>query len=117
MTSGAGTERADPAEVAEQLRAAFELGEPREHVEDQLPAGCGGVEPLGQRSEPDAAVGERGHGVGEVPHGAPEPVEAPHHEGIPGAEVVEAAGQLGAGVQRPGRLLGEHTRGEGVRNL
>src|SRR5215218_728676 len=46
---------------------AFELGQGREHVEDELAAGGGGVDRLLEAAEPDPAVSQAGHGVDQMP--------------------------------------------------
>ena len=58
-------------------------------MEDQLAAGGGDVDRLLQAAEPNAAVGEAGDGVDQMPQGAAEPVELPDDQGITGAQLVQ----------------------------
>ncbi len=90
-------------------------------MEHQLAAGGGGVDRLLEAAEANPLVGEGSDGVDQVPQGAAEPVELPHHQGVAGAELVQDAVQLRAGGQRAGGaagVVGEDAvaagRGEGV---
>ena len=76
---------------------AFELGQGREDMEDELAAGGGGVDRLLEAAEPDPAVGEAGDGVDQVPEGAAEAVEFPDDQGVAGAELVQELGRGWAG--------------------
>jgi hypothetical protein len=89
-------------------QVAFELGQGREHMEDQLAARGGGVDRLMEAVEPDAALGQSGDGVDQVAQGAAQAVEFPDDRGIAGAQLVQdlvEGGAVGAGAA--GRL-GEH---------
>ncbi len=88
---------------------AAELGEGTEHLEDHPAVGGAGVEALGEAAEVHAALGEAGHHVDEVPQRPTESVQADHHEGVPGPQVVEHLVQVGPAVQRPG-AVSVHTR-------
>jgi hypothetical protein len=87
---------------------AFELGQGREDVEDELAAGGGGVDRLLQAAEPDAAPGQAGDGLDQVPQGAAEAVQLPDDQGVAGPQLVQElleGGPVGAGAAG---LLGEH---------
>jgi hypothetical protein len=77
---------------------AFELGQGGEHVEDELAAGGGGggVNRLLEAAEADAAVGQTGDGVDQVPEGAAEAVELPDDERVAGTQLVQDLGEGGA---------------------
>jgi hypothetical protein len=75
---------------------AFELGQGGEDVEDELAAGGGGVDRFLEAAEPDAAVGQAGDGVDQVPQRAAEAVQFPDHEGVAGAQLVQELGEGGA---------------------
>ncbi len=83
-------------------------------MEDQLAAGSGGIEPLGERAEPDAALAKRSHRLDQMAYRPAQPVELPHHQGVAGAEVVEQLVQLGALAQRTRRGVGEDPRAAGA---
>jgi hypothetical protein len=68
---------------------AFELGQGREDVEDELAAGSGGIDRLLEAAEPDAARSQAGDGVNEVPEGAAEAVEFPDDQGVAGAQLIQ----------------------------
>jgi hypothetical protein len=87
---------------------AFELGQGGEDVEDELAPGGGGVDGLLQAAEPDAAVGEAGDGVDQVPQGAAEAVQFPDNQGVARAQLVQDLFEdwaVGAGAAGG---LGEH---------
>ena len=93
---------------------AFELGQGREDVEDELAAGGGGVDGLLEAAEPDAAVGQAGDGVDQMPQGPAEPVEFPDDQGVAGAQLIQdldEGGAVGAGAAGG---LGEHPVAAGV---
>jgi hypothetical protein len=94
--------------VRSRIRSRFELGQGREDVEDELAARRGGVDRLLEAAEPDTAVGEAGDGVDQVPEGAAEAVEFPHHEGVTGAQLVQDLGEGGAVAASAAGGLGEH---------
>ena len=70
-----GPGRGQPGGRAFADEVAFELGQGREDVEDELATGGGGVDRLLEAAKADAAVGQAGDGVDQVPQGAAEPVE------------------------------------------
>jgi hypothetical protein len=62
---------------------------------EQEPAGRGGgVDGLGQAAQRDAAPLQPLRDLGQVPQGAPEPVQTPADHGVPGAGGVEQLGQF-----------------------
>src|SRR5215470_16412595 len=71
-----------------------ELGQGREDVEDQPAARGGGVQRLVQGPEPSAAAAQPGHDGDQVLQGPAQPVQARDDEGVVGAEVVRARGEL-----------------------
>jgi len=94
-------------------------------VKDQLAAGGGRVDLLGQAPEADAASLQLGHRLDQVPERSPEPVEAPHHQGVALAGVLQrlhqgstldegAAGGLGEELVAPGRREGVELKVEGL---
>jgi hypothetical protein len=87
-------------------QVVLEFGRGPEDVGDELAARRGGVDLLGQGSEPDPAVRQVGEGLDQVLERAAQPVEAPHHQRVAGAQVgkhvpeddaigLGAAGRLG----------------------
>jgi hypothetical protein len=54
-------------------------------VKDELAAGGGGVDRFLEAAEPDAAFGQAGDGVEEMPEGAAEAVQFPDDQGVAGA--------------------------------
>ncbi len=62
------------------------LGEGTHDVEDEAPAGAGGVELLGEAAEVDAPVPQAGDNLDQVLQGPPEPVETPHDQRVAGLE-------------------------------
>jgi hypothetical protein len=87
---------------------AFELGQGGEDMEHELAAGGGGVDRLLQAAEPDAAVGQPGDGVDQMPQGPAEAVQLPDDQGVARPELVQELLQGGAvGTGAAGRL-GEH---------
>ena len=80
---------------------ALELGQGREHVEDELAAGGGGVDRLLEAAEPDPALGQPGDGVDEVAQRAAQPVEFPDDQGVAGAELVQDLLEAGRSVRAP----------------
>src|SRR5687768_336418 len=69
----------------------LELCERPEDVEDKLAATRGGVDLLLQRPEPHAPLTKPCNGCDQVRQGAAEPVQPPHHQGVPRAKVGEGA--------------------------
>jgi hypothetical protein len=80
-----------------------------------LPAGGGGVDRLLQAPEPDAAVGEAGDGVDQVPQGAAEAVEFPDDQGVAGPQLVQELGEGGAVAAGAAGGLGEDPVAAGSR--
>jgi hypothetical protein len=109
---------ARPAPGAFADEVAFELGEGGEDVEDEFAAGGGGVDRLLEAAEPDAAVGEAGDGVDQVPQGAAEAVEFPDDQGVARRRLVQDLLEDGAVAAGAIGGLGEHpaaaSRREGV---
>jgi hypothetical protein len=97
----AGSRRGQPSGGALADEVAFEFSQGREHVEDELAAGGGGVDRLLQAAEPDAAVGQAGDGVDQVAQGAAEAVKLPDDQGVTGPELVEELLEDGAVVRAP----------------
>jgi hypothetical protein len=111
--AGPGSCQAGGGAFADQV--AFELGQGREDVEDELAARSGGVDLLLEAAEPDFAVGQAGDGVDQVPQGPAEAVEFPDDQGVAGSQLVEHLGEGGAvGAGAAGRL-GEHPVAAGGR--
>jgi hypothetical protein len=89
-----------------------------EDVEDQLAAGRGGVDRLGDALEPDLPVGEPGDRLDEVLERAAEAIEAPDDQGVARANVaerlVEADALCFAAGGRVGEDLGAAGLGESI---
>jgi hypothetical protein len=105
-TPGPGCGKPSGRALADQV--AFELGQGREHMEDELAARGGRFDRLLQAAEPDPALGQAGDGVDQVPQRAAEPVQFPDDQGVAGAELVQElleGGAVGAGATGG---LGEH---------
>ena len=58
-------------------------------MEDQLPAGGGGVDRLGDALKPDLPIGKTGDRLDEVLEGAAQPVKAPDDQGVARANLAE----------------------------
>ena len=93
--------RGQPGAGAFADQVAFELGQGGEDVEDELAARGGGVDRLLEAAEPDAAVGQAGDGVDQVPQGAAEAVEFPDDQGVARAELVQELLEGGRSVRAP----------------
>lgn len=83
----------------------LELSQSPEQVEHRPTAGRGCVDALAQRTDPDAALAQRGDDVDEVAQRPAEAVQAPHHQGVPRAQRLKNLVQLRAALQRPGRVV------------
>jgi hypothetical protein len=106
--AAAGPGRGQPRGRAFADEVAFEFGQGREHVEDELAARGGGVDRLLEAAEPDPAVGQAGDGVDQVAERLAEAVEFPDDEGVARAQLVQdllKGGSVGAGAAGG---LGEH---------
>jgi hypothetical protein len=105
-----------PGALDDQL--ADELGERGEDVEDQPPAGGGRVQGLVQALEPDALPAQRSNDLDQVCQGPRQPVQAGHHQGVAGPQVIQAGRQLGPVGVLAGQLVGEDAEaarlGQGV---
>lgn len=69
---------------------AFELGQRPEDMEDELPAGGGRIDVLGDALEPDLPVCQSPDRFDEVGEGAAQPIQAPDDERIACPDVVES---------------------------
>lgn len=65
-------------------------------MEDQSAAGGGGVDVFLQGSKFDAAVLQLGELIDEVPNRPAQSVQAPDHQGAPGAQLIQELVELGA---------------------
>jgi hypothetical protein len=83
-------------------------------VEDQLPAGGGDVDRLGNALEPDLTVSKPGDRLDEVPKRAAEAIEAPDDQGVAAADVVERLVEADALCFGTGRGVGEDARAAGL---
>ena len=63
-------------------------------MEDELPAGTGGVKLLVETAKADASLLKDCDHLDELPQGSGQAVESPHDEGVPRAEAVKDLGQL-----------------------
>jgi hypothetical protein len=78
--AAAGPGRGQPRGRAFADEVAFEFGQGREHVEDELAARGGGVDRLLEAAEPDPTLGQAGDGVDQVAERLAEAVgRAPGH--------------------------------------
>ena len=105
-TPGPGRSQPGAGSFADEV--AFELGQGREHMEDELAARGGRVDRLLQAPEPDPALSQPGDGVDQVPQGAAEPVQFPDDQGVAGAELVQELGEGGSVGAGAAGGLGEH---------
>jgi hypothetical protein len=76
------------------------LGQRSEDVEHKLAGPGRGIYALGQRPKSDAAIGEGVHGLGQVSHRAPEPVQPPHDQ-----DVTKGSGIAPDGRKSPGHQV------------
>jgi hypothetical protein len=83
--AAAGSGGGQPRGGAFADQVAFELGQGGKDVEDELAAGGTGVDRFLKAAEPDAAVGQAGDGVDEVPERPAQPVELPDDQSVAGA--------------------------------
>lgn len=88
-------------------QVALELRHRGEHVEDQDPAGRGGVHVLRKAFEPHSPGLQQVHQVDEVLHAPAQTVELPHDERVPVADHIEQAVQFGPVRLRARRVIGE----------
>ena len=95
----------EPSSGAFSDELSFELGQCPEQMERQAPRWRRRVDTFGQALEADAGGGQVVHGGDQMAEVAPEAVQAPHHKGVTGAEVVEDGFELGAVVEGAGRLV------------
>jgi hypothetical protein len=56
-------------------------------MEDQLSPACGCIDVLLEAAKAYALLFKACDGVDQVSERAPQPIQAPHHQGIPGSEV------------------------------
>lgn len=75
---------------------AFEFGDAGEDMEDELSAGCGGVDAFGEAGELDLEFVQAVDQVDEVLDAAAEAVEFPDDDLVAGAQLVDHALELGA---------------------
>src|SRR5207248_7586126 len=80
LPAGSCGVEAGPGPLADEV--PLELGQGREHVEDQLPAAGRRVDALLQAPEADLPLLELPHGVDQVPNAASQAVELPTDQGI-----------------------------------
>jgi hypothetical protein len=78
------------------------LGQRTEDVEHKLAGPGRGIYALGQRPKSYAAIDEGVHGLSQVSHRAPEPVQPPHDQDAISADVVEQSVKLWLPVQGTG---------------
>jgi hypothetical protein len=78
--AAAGPGGGQPGAGAFADQVAFELGQGREDMKDELAGGGGGVDRLLEAAEPDPALSQPRDGVDQMPQGAAEPIEPPPPE-------------------------------------
>jgi len=83
-------------------------------VEDQPAARGGGVQRLVQGPGPGAVAAQPGHDGDQVLPGPGQPVQARDDEGVAGAEVVQARGELGTADGLARLLVGEDPDAAGL---
>ena len=60
------------------------LTAPRHDVKDEFAGSAGGVDPIGERTQPDFALGQLRGEIDQTFHGAAEAIELPHHQHVAG---------------------------------
>jgi hypothetical protein len=88
LPAGSGRVEPGPGPLADDV--ALELGQGREHVEDQLPAAGRCIDAFLETPEADLSFLEPCHGFYQVPDAAAQAVELPDHKGVPLPEVRES---------------------------
>ena len=83
-------------------------------MEDQLPAGGGGVDVLGDALEANVPVVQAGDRLDEMGEGAAEPVESPDNQSVAGADVVEGFVEAYALLLSAGCSVGEDPGAAGL---
>ena len=86
--AAAGPGGSQPGGRAFADEVAFELGQGGKDMEDQLAARGGGIDRLLQAAEPNAALGQSGDGVDQMPQGPAQSVELPDDQGVAGPQLV-----------------------------
>jgi hypothetical protein len=87
--AAAGPSGGQPGGGAFADQVAFELGQGREQMEDELAARGGGIDRFLETPETDAAVAEAGDGIDQVAQGATQPIKPPHHKGVARTKLVQ----------------------------
>ena len=108
---------ASPAAVRSRMRSRSNSARAANTWKTSLPPGVVGVDHLLEAAEPDAAVGQAGDGVDQVPQGAAQAVELPDDQGVAGAQLVQdllQGGAVGAGAAGG---LGEHPVAAGLEGV
>jgi hypothetical protein len=91
------------------MRSRSDSARTLQRQEDEFAAGGSGLGGLLEAAEADAAVGQAGDGVDQMPQGAAEALQSPDDQGVAGAELVKklavggavAAGAAGSLGERP----------------
>ena len=96
-----GPGRGQPGGGAFADEISFELGQGGKDVEDELAAGGGGVDRLLEAAEADAALGQAGDGVDQMPQRPSKPVELPDHQGVAGPQLVQELLEVGRSARAP----------------
>ena len=111
----AGTSRRQTGIGALLDQGPLELGQRPEDVEDQLAAGGGGVDRLGQRAKPDALRFQPVDGRDQVLERATQAIEPPDHDRVARTHIGEGGVDAGARGGGAGRDVGEDlaTAGDG----
>jgi hypothetical protein len=92
-TAGSGSREAGHGAFS--YKVAFKLGKGAKDVKDELATAGGGVDLFGEALEADAALIQPSHQLDELGEGSAEAIEAPDHEGVTGADILEGLGESG----------------------
>lgn len=85
-----GTRRLESGHGAFPDDLPLELSERSEDVEDQLPTRRRGVHVLLQAFEPDPPLAKPVHDLDEILKAPPQPIQLPHHQGVPFPEELQS---------------------------
>lgn len=90
-------------------QATLKFGQRCEHMKNQLARRAAGLDLFGQTFKSDATLLKIGHDLHKVGQAAPEPIQSPHHQGVPCPQRLAALLKLGARcILATGRFFVDH---------